>query len=883
MSFRSDVIAILAGLLVLAAPSIGGDEVGDYLRSHGLNQLLALHLEEKLDAAQGEDRRKIAVQLASLYADLLESSSGLDEHIYFEKRGQELLAIVPEDEADKLRLALLQGPYSRVERIAENHRLRMSEDEKIAEATDTLTKIIPQFRTLRIGLDQQVEVLERRLNRASRTEATRMEAELDRLRPLWMRTTFLYAWALYYQSWFTDRPEAARLAEEMFGVIIDPDVRRVRLEEVSIDLLDSEAFARSVLGTALCKSLTSRRVEEALQWLELLEREQAYEPLKENLPAWRLAILLEHGEFRWAKNLIDELRSDSDEELPIVYLRLAAVHAMEAADADPDAAALAREAIADLAGRGELQQVLDLADRYGVEPIGAEGFVVLYVRGAQRYQQARDLHGGDEPTPRSDVGAHYQAASEFFSQAVSEEDAGQFPVAAAAARSLIGWCHYFQGKFFEAKDAFKTAAATLPPDEASQALWMAILSLDHVVQTDTRPSTRRELENLISIFLQRYPASKYAPRLVLRQSEGVAEPSMDLVEQLLSIPPNSDSYESAQRRAAQTLYRLFRDAEEGAQSAVGERYIRVALPIFARTEATALADDLRRQAFLVRARRILDVALRPEIRRVEAAQEVFERLDHLAEAGEIDLRDHVNELEYRRFQIHLYAGPASEADRYADRLWERDGASPWAIAAAQQLFRDALREWREAGERDDDRIALDRIVRYGGKLLRHYEESGRTLDDEQIIVYYARVADASWRIWRRSGDEEMGRRALFLYNKLLEARPSNAQFLRSFATLAQAFGDESNDRQLQQSALDAWRKLAGGLAAGTDEWFEAKYNQVLLLTELDSELARDVLGQLKVLYPGFGPDPWKERFESLEQRLQTSDAAGSTSDEGGSG
>lgn len=858
MSFRiSHCILIGTSVLWLTTASAVADDVASYLERHGLTQLLALHLEEELASASAEDQALLAMRLAEIYAGLLETTDDVSLRVDLESRSRKLLELVPEENADELRFALLRGGYTAAERIAENHRLRLSNEEEVERAREILRDAIPNFNTLRKQIEKRVEVTKRRRGRATGADAARLTEQLNKLRSLGTRATFLSAWAMYYLSWLNGEADHARLAIRLFGRILDPELSRVTIADVSLDLLATESFARTVLGMALAKSLVSG-ADEGLRWLALLDTEKANSTIKEQVPAWRLAVLLEHDEFREAARQL-ELLTRSEEEIPVAWIRLAAAYALEESQADTNAAALARFAIGELAARGDLDQVLDLAERFGTESIGDTGFAALYVTGARHYQKARERHNDDSPTADPELAALYQNAAEAFEQAVRESDASEFAGAAAEAQSLIGWCYYFQGRFFEARQAFETAADALPNSEAPESMWMAIVSLDRVARTGDDPDLTAELSTLIDRFLARYPSSEYVPQLILRQSQ--ATPSLERVEKLLSIPLESDTFVVAQRNAAQMLFQLFEQASGNRRIEIGDRYLNLAFPMWLQTEADGMGDDSDlRKAFLIRARRILLVALTPGIERRRAADETLARLDDLIRSGTIDASGFEDELLYRRFQQGMLSEDSAAAERFADELWERDDTSSWSIAAVRRLFQHAARAWRQAGSDPRDLLMLKRIVRYGGRTLHEFESKNSTLDDPAVLASYTTVAEAAQLVWEESGSDAEGEQALYLFEKLLGQRPNNERFLHAVGTLGPHFNHTDE-------AVEAWRTLSAGTTQGTEAWYEAKYHLIRLRLETDPVHARAVMDQFKALYPDLGPQPWSERFRALDEQI----------------
>ena len=52
-----------------------GDEVAAYLQQRGLDGLLAVHLEERLESVGGDERESLVLQLVGIYARLLDSTA----------------------------------------------------------------------------------------------------------------------------------------------------------------------------------------------------------------------------------------------------------------------------------------------------------------------------------------------------------------------------------------------------------------------------------------------------------------------------------------------------------------------------------------------------------------------------------------------------------------------------------------------------------------------------------------------------------------------------------------------------------------------------------------------------------------------------------------
>lgn len=862
-------VSITLTLVMMLAPAklaARADDVGTFLERHDLKQLLAVHLEEQLDDAQDDARIELILRLAALYAELLETTSDPDRRVYLEQRSRTLLSEAPSagGQRHRLELELIRGTYRSAERIAEQHRLRLADDADLAAALRTFSEVIPKLRRIREQLEKVIEDTDRRLHRASGTASVRLSEDLERARGQAAQALFLHAWALYYQGWLDDRIESTRLAETLFAEFLDPQQPRPQPIDVSIDLRSSEAMARAILGMALCKSVTASPAT-AVAWIVLLEHPRAHEALRDQALGWQMAILLAAGDYRAARDMLND-SLEGAEPIPIAWLRLAAVEALEAGQSDVYAREIIRTAVTELAARNELQQVLDLAQRYGTGSLGSSGFALHYVQGVLTYTEARSIHTEDEPALDPEAVGLYERAQEQLEKALEESDVARFPSAGAACRRLVGWCRFFRGRFLAARTAFLEAADALSIDEAPNALWMAIVCLDRVVQAGGDATLAAELNQLIERFLEQYPASDHAPKLVLKRAIASEEATREEVDRLLAIPANSEVYAAARSRASQMLFQLFRDATPNQRRTLGNEYLSIAMPLL-NDDAARLsgADSLVRTRFVGRCRRILEVALADDIRRLVAAREALDALDQPARSGLVDITEFADEILYRRLQERLYEESLDEAAIFADQLWEMDQEASWTRNANRTLFRYGHLLWKAADEEaDDNRQAVALVVRYGGRMLREFHIDPADMPTN-VLSYHAIVAEAAMLIWERSRDEEQGRFALELYrDRLLLARPSNAAFLRSAAILGDHFGDDA-------LALRCWRRLVSGLPTSERAWFEAKFHLIDVLSRSDRQRAREVMAQHRQLNPDYGPDPWGARLKGLDLRLSEPD------------
>src|SRR5262245_19452359 len=195
--------------MLVASAGARGDEVAAWLEAHGLERLLAVHMEERLKGLTGDERDELVQRLVGIYARLLETTTDPQVLHDVEDRSRRLLSAVPASVGEDLRFALLRGTYRGAEHAAEEYRLRRSSDEEVARAREALTDIIPKIYQLRRQVEGRLEMTERRLARSAGPEAAALAAQNEESQRLVTQCVFINAWALYYQSWLNDRPENA--------------------------------------------------------------------------------------------------------------------------------------------------------------------------------------------------------------------------------------------------------------------------------------------------------------------------------------------------------------------------------------------------------------------------------------------------------------------------------------------------------------------------------------------------------------------------------------------------------------------------------------------------------------------------------------------------
>ncbi|MBL8763704.1 MAG: hypothetical protein JNM07_05495 [Phycisphaerae bacterium] len=881
--------AVAAWSVCAAQPEIEGPdaEMEHYLQSRGLPELLAEQLSHRVEAASGDEKTPLAERLAKVYVRLMSDAPTAEARRTWEARAYALLKSAPKAESLELRIDLARATYLPAEDLAERSRLRLAKPEELAETERVLRSVRGRFLDAASSAQRKVEGLEK-LEQSGR--ATERDAdELTEARRVRSNAYYYAGWSGYYLAMLTSNRNIALESLRDFGWLLGtPGGRAASVEKLAPEMLRYEHIARSAVGCALASSLAGNTTE-SVRWLDTVEEADAVpEPVRQQLLTRRIAVYAAGG--RWADlqvlirrtRKVDRRGAGPVEPLAVPAARLLSVLCFEADKRQAKEAieGLARDALADLVTRGEVGQVLDLAERYGVLPIGDTGFAVNYVRGLLAYERARVAHresgaSPDEPAKSADIAMIFRESLALLDVSLRQPDSIQF--SAERGRAMMSAAHaaFYSGAADDASDRFASlwADSTLPPEQRSEGLWLAVASLEHAAgDLSASPSIRTRIDQLIELYLREHPGSERAATLILRRGGAPGLDAEKAAETLLGVPRNSPIHTAARRQAAQLLYRAFRSAAPRDRDVAGDRFAAVAEGVLAidRREAMDAAAAGGKQAAercVVLIRQLLDALLgvsRPELSR---AQDAMDALRAVAAYNALDLREISPELTYREVQIAMLRGAEADALAKADALAIASGASDvrFADAADRAVYRRAAELFTK--NECDGLGAPGVVVRVGLRIVERLGDEREALKDPAVVSLFAQVARAAARLGTAGADRSMRELAQRLDRAVLTVQPGNAGALRRLAELSELSGEITH-------ALECWGTLIDGTAVGSDAWCEARFNFLRLLAEREPARARSGLEQQRGMYPGYGPAPWGERFRALHDRLMTTPPSG---------
>ncbi|RNC81559.1 MAG: hypothetical protein ED559_07150 [Phycisphaera sp.] len=842
-----------------------------YLIRHSLEDLLAEHLVENLDNAVGTERVEVAQKLANLYVDLLDNAESEADRKYWSDRASNLLRLVPESDSPNLRINLAKAAYIRAERIAESNRLRLASDEERAQAERILRDASATFLAIAQGAHQRSQVLERRLSERLEQEVeAEVSSQLSEARQQRSLGFYYAGWSEYYYALISgDRSHAGRALRHFGWLLSARDGEEASFDRLQPGLLQYDHVARAATGAALACSLLDRHVE-AVAWLDAIEANtDAPQEIRDQVYDRRVWVYAKAGMWADLELMIRRTRASGD-PLSAITARLLVVGSMESlvgAEGQGRSRELIRRladiGLKDLINEGEVAHVLELVRVFGTAPLGDTGFIPLYVKGLlalDRAEEAREASGeiGDGPVSDDAVAAFFREAGNLLLASVDEPDAVSHVNERVRAITTAGTAFYLSGDLILAADVLERAIGSArTPEQAEDALWLAVVALEEAVEAgDTSLTPRRD--QAAQLYLSTYAGSERSARLLMRPGTAGLVPDSEAVDILISIPPVSANYLAARRQASQLLYRIYRNSAVDQRVFAGERFLDVASQLVRNEQTEVRSGDVDRakqaaDSLVLRARQIADVALGLSPADIERATLALDTLDRVAGYASIDISGIEPEIVYRRLQIAAAEENRELTEIHYQQLALLDGG--FLSTAQRLLYRQGVQDWL-----DDplDAEAARSVVKYGTAVIDQF--SSQEPSSRALLGVLETVAQASGSLWELKRDHEMLETALAMNERLIDSSAGSGPVLKRQAYLLERASREPE-------ALDVWRRLVNGLDPETDAWYEARYESIRLLKELDRPAAVEAMNQHVLLYPGLGPDPWRDRLQMLARSL----------------
>lgn len=870
-------IVLFGGATCLAQDSVEysrESQTDAYLAERGLDRVLAARLRERLTTAKGDERTRVAEALGRVYAGQLERSKEPTVRIEVEKRCRELIESVPDVETFGLRIELARTMYLTVESDAEGARMKLNSPERHAETLRVLKVVVPQFEQLTKRLQSECERLQRRMDAADEPSEDALRDRLEEYRGFRSRAAYYAGWSAYYLALLEGDSRRAMEALEAFGVILGAvPGNQANLERINKGFIRFPHYARSMIGCALSASLLGRDVE-ALRWLDAVSLAPDLPQDVQSQLFVRYAIVLADAG-RWSdlsvRTKVHRERAESDSgRLTKAEARLVAVLALSESDNQDSlprtkqlTQELAQTALNDLVAAGEMAHVRDLFKHFGAAPIAAKGFISLYIRGFDAFDQARQLHGDSklpnhQPVADASLIAAYQSTAELLKSAIESEDSIAYHVERCRARVKRGLALYFAGDLVDAANELEGVLGETPVEEdRSEALWFAIVSLDRAIRNGEL-MLRERCDRLATEHVRRYPGTERSVSLLTRLVNSGLLDSDDVIQSLLEVAPDSPMYLTARSEAVSRLYAKFSQSPREQRDLLALQIAEVGEDVLKRYFELAIASESAEsrnaaERLVVRARQIADALLSMTSPDAVRASSVLSLIASTAERVSLNIDPIEPEMCYHRFRLAHAREDGPESQRAYGRLLALSVSDPGAArfldAADSFTLSKAWDRYKTSHESQDAAKELIKIV---GIMI---ERSDGDMS-ERLQGVYAKGAEAAFRIWSETDDERIKGIGMAWDEKLI-AVVRNSSSLRRLARMYEKSG------RLEQS-LACWDEILGGTEERSEPWFEARIGSISVLRKLRPQEAADALRQFRVLYPGPAPEPWHTQLNDLQ-------------------
>lgn len=808
--------------MILAQFTFAQEEVSSWLQRMGCVDLQATYLEEQLENGNRTTQVKAAKQLADVYATMLaRANQDMDKELL--QRAIELFNRIPAAGTVELRLQLFRATYIAAEQILERYRLRISNREEAQIAITQLQNVTNNLESFRQTLLKRI--------RSARSNNDHLQQQLG------LVTSYL-AWTRYYIAWFDNNKKEAEKASQLFAEILLGD--RPSLQSVSLDLKQHESGARAILGIALCKSLL-QYPSDPEPWFEELEDPETWSSVRSLVPLWKFFLLIDQK--KWDEILI-ELDESNEIDKTLLY-RVSAVHSLEHY-ASEKAKEVAKKSLEGLIEIGQLGILSDIVHQYGSQALQKDGFISKYIEGDFAFKQAREIYKGDEPAKDEETQNKFASIAEIFNQAIRSPDITEYEQLEDDCQILLGLSLYYSSQYQKAAKAFIEAAEG---DNKEQAVWMAIVSLDYLNPlTEELELTKEELSVL---YLENWPNTEHATQLTIQRSSGASENPAN-IEDLLAIPHSDPRYEEAQRQAARSLYQMWQSASIEQQSYIGNRYITVALPLMV-SDSTISEDAHANEVAAIRALRILEISLHPQVHRINASLRALEILKLIDTRNIFSLQIYQNEIAYRRILSLLLQDSPEEATTQLLEMIETSPEDRWTNLASKQVWGD----WSLHGFPENQHD----IYVVGTSILQQLKNTQYGHSEFIPIAYL--TAQTAYQLFLERNDLSLGETALEISRELINQQPKIAKLLIQNAELENTLGDS-------EIALQRWKLISSGSPTGSELWIRARFNTILLISEQSPEKALALLNQHHTLYPNYGVEPYGTKLRELHTKLRGS-------------
>lgn len=839
------LILAVGPLPASAAPTDRDEKLANFLDRLGLVDLQVQHLERMLQAGvNGEQEVRLARRLGDLYAgQLIDGNEDKQRSAQILEKIQSLIQRVPQADTPALRVMLLQADYNQAETLAVRWINDPADLPARDQAFEILQRIAPELNEFQEQLNAQVDsLIDALADLPEGDQRDALEQQSGRVQAVAGRATYFAGWANYYRGLVQgqDGQASIQLARDTFRKLLD--IRTDQYESIEAEWLGLESVwrCRALIGLGLSEAALGA-LPRSRACFALLEHASVPPEMQDQAAFWYLQGLFNAGQYDAAVQYA-ESRVATYNPPPSTGKISVCVSLVRGAFGDrsqPPEGSRRRLGILGLEGLARLGQqrtIEQLMEQYQIDLPDESSFLVAWSAG-------RKLLAVAEQSQRDE---DYRAAIRQLDVALRTPDADRQPDSAARCRYELAWCRFQLNEYAQAAQLAQTAWNGLKPTDpqtAAQAAWIAFASYQKMA--DQQPRFLAQAIDVLQTLKRDFPGHPYAKRAdyLIDKLQRHSESTEETIRRLEQIQPGDSSYLASLYDLCLLWHQRW---VQSAPADAKQMAAQVVQAVRRYLDAAGPANDDQRQ--LKSCLLAAEVLLRDPPDQGVSAEVFLDRASKFvsptSESGSLDAEYH-----YRRLQLATLR--KQEPDRQQRAEWLVQNAAGTAYEAPALVVVARAADQRVEQSPVADRLEAQRTAyRIYQRLVERLGTSPEILQsDQNARVALSRSADYAMQL-------EQYQDAAAQLDSLLAAFPTDRNYLRRSGMAHFQAGS-------YPLSLERWRTLLTGMPIGTDEWYEAKYHQILCLNETDPEMASKVLHQLQILDPKLGPAPWREKFQSL--------------------
>ena len=814
-------------------------QLQSYLERLGLDDLNIVVLREQLKQQPDRSERfAIATRLADYYTKQIQENQNNEKlQLAARKQIHDLQREYPGLNHPRFSVAVLSVEFSQAQtRFFTWVTSRQTEKEE----QDKLAK---QFGAIDRQWQSIVKATRSQLDKENKAQKVLGNSEpktaSDELIAIMSQLEFIGGWQKYYQSILSKTNRPQHLAESrknflsLIGVSSIKELAKLKPEEVELEI---SWVSRSILGLAMASSGESTNHSATL--FRFLTDPRVPLSIRSEIDWWEFQSAALARQWKKATEILRQ-KLESGEVRENARLWLSGIQCFKLAEDDDKVRDLIRYSLQGLVRENQFQTAQKFCED-NPDWIDDSKFVFQWLKAQQEYEL------GEKNSKRS----HFANCKKWMESAIRSREPTINKLDLARCRYLLAWAEFRLGKFTRSAKLFRQASLGLrlhDPETAAKALWIRVIAIRN---QDSSESSSRKIVTALNEIRRLFPGSAYDEKAAFELSKLRAAGSsiLETIAKLQKIPSDNSAYAQAQSEIARLYFKAVKEGKgtpeqrtqrmKDFQSAVRKILNDSEVDASAKAKSAAL---------------MIESLLGEETPKTDEAQQWLKLAK--AAVGEVAKRN--SDLRFQEYRIAKQTGDSKNMVAQAKWLSSSDNSNrSYKVAGLIYLAKHLDQQIANAKNEDRSTLIADAESTYQklSDLLGQNREALKTKANARAAL--SRLSDLQALNGKTS-------EAIENYEKLRQALPNYQRYILRLAQLKSKAGKPD-------SAIELWRKLATGSKAGSNAWYEAKYNIAKILSKEDQKTAQSILSQTRRLSPEM-PEEWKTKFDDLAESIKKQD------------